>query len=145
GKDSMSMRTAWQDEDGEEKALTAPLSLVISAFAPVLDVRQTVTPQIRPDKGPRDLILVDLGGGKHRLGGSILAQVYNQVGEVPADLDTPAELKGFFNAMQASLAADEVLAYHDRSDGGLFVTLAEMSFAGHCGLDIDISNLGEDA
>lgn len=145
GKDSMSMRTAWQDENGEEKAVTAPLSLVISAFAPVIDVRQTVTPQIRTDKGATDLILVDLGGGKHRLGGSILAQVYNQVGEVPADLDNPAELKGFFNAMQASLAADEVLAYHDRSDGGLFVTLAEMSFAGHCGLDIDISNLGEDA
>src|SRR5690606_25791117 len=145
GKDSMSMRTAWQDENGEEKAVTAPLSLVISAFAPVLDVRQTVTPQIRTDKGATDLILIDLGGGKNRLGGSILAQVYNQMGDAPADLNSAAELKGFFEAMQVSLAAGDLLAYHDRSDGGLFVTLSEMAFAGHCGLDINISKLGEDA
>src|SRR5690606_34075218 len=144
GKDSMSMRTAWQ-QNGEDKAVTAPLSLVISAFAPVLDVRQTVTPQIRTDKGATDLILIDLGGGKNRLGGSILAQVYNQMGDAPADLNSAAELKGCFEAMHVSLAAGDLLAYNDRSDGGLFVTLSEMAFAGHCGLDINISKLGEDA
>lgn len=138
------MRTAWQ-QNGEDKAVTAPLSLVISAFAPVVDVRQTVTPQICTDKGATDLILIDLGGGKNRLGGSILAQVYNQMGDEPADLNSAAELKGFFEAMQISLAAGDLLAYHDRSDGGLFVTLCEMAFAGHCGLDINISSLGEDA
>lgn len=144
GKDSMSMRTAWQD-NGEEKAVTAPLSLTITAFAPVVDVRQTLTPQIRTDKGATDLLLLDLSDGKNRLGGSILAQVYNQIGDVPADLDNAERLKGFFNAMQQSLAAGDLLAYHDRSDGGLFVTLAEMAFAGHCGMDINISDLGEDA
>src|SRR5690554_5628065 len=144
GKDSMSMRTAWQD-NGEEKAVTAPLSLTITAFAPVVDVRQTLTPQIRTDKGATDLLLLDLSDGKNRLGGSILAQVYNQIGDVPADLDSAERLKGFFNAMQQSLAAGDLLAYHDRSDGGLFVTLAEMAFAGHCGMDINISDLGEDA
>ena len=144
GKDSMSMRTAWQ-ENGKAKAVTAPLSLVISAFAPVVDVRQTLTPQLRTDKGPTDLILVDLGNGKNRLGGSILAQVYNQMGDVPADLESAAQLKGFFNAMQASIANNEILAYHDRSDGGLFATLAEMAFAGHVGVDVDIECLGDDA
>jgi len=144
GKDSMSMRTAWQ-ENGKAKAVTAPLSLVISAFAPVQDVRQTLTPQLRTDKGATDLILVDLGNGKNRLGGSILAQVYNQMGDVPADLDSGAQLKGFFNAMQASLAANEILAYHDRSDGGLFTTVAEMAFAGHTGVDIKLDGLGDDA
>jgi phosphoribosylformylglycinamidine synthase len=144
GKDSMSMRTAWKDGD-QDKAVTAPLSLVISAFAPVVDVRQTLTPQLRTDKGATDLILVDLGNGKNRLGGSILAQVYNQLGDVAADLDSGAQLKGFFNAMQASLAANEILAYHDRSDGGLFATLAEMAFAGHTGVDITLDGLGDDA
>ena len=144
GKDSMSMRTAWQ-ENGIDKAVTAPLSLVISAFAPVVDVRKTLTPQLRTDKGATDLLLVDLGNGKNRLGGSILAQVYNQLGDGPADLDDAAQLKAFFDVMQTSLAADDLLAYHDRSDGGLFVTLAEMAFAGHCGIDINISGLGEDA
>ena len=144
GKDSMSMRTAWQ-ENGIDKAVTAPLSLVISAFAPVVDVRKTLTPQLRTDKGATDLLLVDLGSGKNRLGGSILAQVYNQLGDGPADLDDAAQLKAFFDVIQTSLAADDLLAYHDRSDGGLFVTLAEMAFAGHCGIDINISGLGEDA
>ncbi|UZJ45796.1 phosphoribosylformylglycinamidine synthase [Marinimicrobium sp. C6131] len=144
GKDSMSMRTAWQEE-GKEKAVTAPLSLVISAFSPVLDVRQTVTPQLRLDKGDTDLILVDLGNGKNRLGGSILAQVYNQMGEQSPDLDSAEQLKGFFNAVQVSLAEEQLLAYHDRSDGGLFATLVEMAFAGHCGLDADLTGLGDDA
>ncbi|MDQ2075370.1 phosphoribosylformylglycinamidine synthase [Marinimicrobium sp. ABcell2] len=144
GKDSMSMRTAWEDSNGQEKAVTAPLSLVISAFAPVLDVRKTLTPQIRTDKGATDLLLVDLGEGMNRLGGSILAQVYNQLDEVPADLNNPALLKGFFDTVQACLENDQLVAYHDRSDGGLFVTLAEMAFAGHCGLDICIDALGDD-
>jgi len=139
GKDSMSMRTAWQ-EDGQDKSVTAPLSLVISAFTPVLDVRQTVTPQLRRDKGPSDLLLVDLSGGQQRLGGSILAQVYNQLGDETPDLDSPEPLKGFFRAVQASLADGQILAYHDRSDGGLFTTLTEMAFAGHCGLDLDLGD-----
>ena len=143
GKDSMSMRTAWQ-EKGEAKAVTAPLSLVISAFSPVADVRQTLTPQLRTDKGETDLILVDLGNGKNRLGGSILAQVYNQMGDTPADLDSADQLKNFFNAVQTSLAAKELLAYHDRSDGGLLVTIAEMAFAGHVGVTINLDGLGDD-
>ncbi len=144
GKDSMSMRTAWK-EGNQDKAVTAPLSLVISAFAPVVDVRQTLTPQLRTDKGATDLILVDLGNGKNRLGGSILAQVYNQLGDVVADLDSGAQLKGFFNAMQASIAANDIIAYHDRSDGGLFATVAEMAFAGHTGVDINLDHLGDDS
>src|SRR5690606_31246059 len=144
GKDSMSMRTAWQ-ENGVEKAVTAPLSLIISAFAPVVDARQTLTPQLRTDKGDTDLILVDLGNGKNRLGGSILTQVYNQLGQTPADLDSADQLKAFFDAVQASLAANELLAYHDRSDGGLFVTLTEMAFAGHTGISVNLDGLGDDA
>lgn len=142
GKDSMSMRTAWQ-EDGADKAVTAPLSLVISAFTPVSDVRKAVTPQLRTDLGETELLLIDLGAGKNRLGGSILAQTYNQLGDEPADVDDAARLKAFFEAMQKALADDLVLAYHDRSDGGLFTTLAEMAFAGHCGVDVDIKGLGE--
>ncbi len=143
GKDSMSMRTAWQEE-GRDKAVTAPLSLVITAFSPVADVRQTVTPQLQTECGPTDLILVDLGNGRHRLGGSILAQVYNELGEESPDLDSADQLKGFFNAVQATLAEGQLLAYHDRSDGGLFTTLTEMAFAGHCGLDVSVTGLGED-
>lgn len=137
GKDSMSMRTTWQDS-GVDKAVTAPLSLIISAFAPVLDVRKTVTPQLRIDQGETDLILVDLGAGKNRLGGSALAQVYNQLGDDCADLDDPKMLAGLFAAMQQLLEENLLLAYHDRSDGGLFVTLAEMAFAGHCGIAVDL-------
>jgi phosphoribosylformylglycinamidine synthase len=144
GKDSMSMRTAW-NETGEDKAVTAPLSLVITAFAPVSDVRKTVTPQLRTEDAGSELLYIDLGNGKNRLGASILAQVYNQMGDEPADLDQASQLKGFFEAMQASLGAEEVLAYHDRGDGGLFATVAEMAFAGHCGVDINIDGLGEDA
>lgn len=143
GKDSMSMRTAWQ-QDGKEKSVTSPLSLIITAFSPVVDVRKTVTPEIKTDCGPSDLILIDLGAGKNRLGASILAQTYNQMGAVPADVDSAAPLQGFFNAIQESLAENLLLAYHDRSDGGLFTTLAEMAFAGHCGLDINLQGLGDD-
>ncbi|MGK2915066.1 MAG: phosphoribosylformylglycinamidine synthase, partial [Porticoccaceae bacterium] len=137
GKDSLSMRTTWH-EGGNDKAVTAPLSLVISAFAPVLDVRKTLTPQLRTDCGDSCLLLIDLGHGQVRLGGSILAQVYGQLGDVTPDLDDPGRLKGFFAAMQANLEAGNILAYHDRSDGGLLTTLVEMSFAGHCGISINL-------
>jgi phosphoribosylformylglycinamidine synthase len=143
GKDSMSMKTVWQ-EDGKEKSVTAPLSLIITAFAPVSDVRQTLTPQLRSDKGDSDLILIDLGKGRNRLGGSCLAQVYKRVGHHAPDLDDAEALKNFFAAIQALSAEGKLLAYHDRSDGGLFTTLAEMAFAGHTGIDVDISELDGD-
>lgn len=144
GKDSMSMKTVWQQE-GEDRAMAAPLSLIISAFAPVSDVRKTLTPQLRTDKGDTDLILIDLGKGANRLGGSALAQVYQQVGHQPADLDDPQALKNFFTVIQGLIQDDQLLAYHDRSDGGLFTTVAEMAFAGHCGADINLDDLGKDA
>ncbi|MCY7294575.1 phosphoribosylformylglycinamidine synthase [Alteromonas sp. a30] len=144
GKDSMSMQTRWQDGE-DEKAVIAPLSLVISSFARVEDVRKTLTPQLRTDKGDSVLVLVDLGQGQNRLGGSCLAQVYNQLGTVPADLDSPELLGGFFNAVQSLIQQQQVWAYHDRSDGGLFTTLAEMAFAGHCGISAQLDGLGEDA
>ncbi|WP_417617449.1 phosphoribosylformylglycinamidine synthase [Oceanisphaera sp.] len=143
GKDSMSMKTSWQ-ENGEDKSVTAPLSLVITAFARVEDVRDTVTPWLRCDQGDTNLILVDLGNGKNRLGASALAQVYRQLGDVPADLDSPAQLKNFFYAMQTLVADKKLLAYHDKGDGGLFATLAEMAFAGNTGLDIELDLLGAD-
>ncbi|WP_444900101.1 phosphoribosylformylglycinamidine synthase [Microbulbifer sp. VAAC004] len=143
GKDSMSMRTAWEDE-GEQKSVTAPLSLVISAFTPVTDVRKTVTPQLHTNKGESELLLVDLGAGKNRLGASCLAQVYNELGDKPADLDDAKKLKGFFEVVQQALNEDLIMAYHDRADGGLFTTLAEMGFAGRVGMDVEIYELGED-
>ena len=142
GKDSMSMKTTWQ-ENGEQKSVTSPLSLIISAFARVEDVRKTVTPQLRTDKGQSRLLLVDLGEGNNRLGGTALAQVYAQLGDKPADVVNADTLKNFFNAMQDLVAQEKLLAYHDRSDGGLIVTLAEMAFAGHCGVVVDISALGD--
>lgn len=137
------MRTAWRESD-EDKSVTAPMSLIISAFAPVKDIRQTVTPRLRTDRGASSLLLIDLGRGKHRLGGSCLAQVYNQLGNQPADLDDAQLIKAFFDTIQSLLEQQLLIAYHDRSDGGLFVTLMEMAFAGHCGLDIDISGLAAD-
>jgi phosphoribosylformylglycinamidine synthase len=136
GKDSLSMKTAWSDEDGR-KEVTAPLSLIVSAFAPVTDVRRTSTPQLRTDLGDTVLMLVDLGRGKNRLGGSALAQVYSDIGSEAPDVEDAAALKAFFETLQALKNEDRVLAYHDRSDGGLFVTLAEMMFAGHAGVTID--------
>ena len=140
GKDSLSMGVQWQ-EKGEEKSVTAPLSLVISAFAPVSNVRRSVTPQLQLDQGDTVLMLIDLGRGQNRLGGSALAQVYGQVGHCPPDLDRPADLKGFFAAMAELIAKQLLLAYHDRSDGGLFVTLLEMAFAAHTGLSVDLDEL----
>ena len=144
GKDSMSMKTRWQ-EGNEQREMTSPLSLVITAFARVEDVRHTVTPQLRTDKGDTALLLVDLGAGHNALGATALAQVYRQLGNTPADVRSAEQLGGFFNAMQALVSEQKLLAYHDRSDGGLLVTLAEMAFAGHCGLTADIAALGNNS
>jgi len=143
GKDSMSMKTVWE-EGGDKKAVTAPISLVVSAFAPTPDARKTLTPQLRTDLGDTKLILVDLGNGKTRMGGSALAQVYGAVGNAAPDVDDASRLKQFFSAIQNLNNQGKLLAYHDRSDGGLFVTLAEMAFAGHCGLAVDLSSLPGD-
>ena len=143
GKDSMSMKTVWQD-NGEERAVTAPLSLIITAFSPVTDVRKTLTPQLRTDKGKTELILIDLGNGKNRLGASALAQVCKQIGDVPPDLDDSKQLKSFFSAIQQLNNEGYIMAWHDRSDGGLFACLCEMAFAGHCGLDIKLDSLDND-
>lgn len=142
GKDSMSMRTVWQ-QDGKDCAVTAPLSLIVSAFARCEDVRKTLTPQLRTDLGPTSLIYITLGDRQNRLGGSALAQVYRQLGDKPADLDNPVRLKGLFDAIQFMNAHDLLLAYHDISDGGLFATICEMSFAGHTGVNVALDQLGE--
>ena len=144
GKDSMSMKTRWQDE-GVDKSVTAPLSLVISGFAPVQDIRQTLTPQLRMDKGETDLILIDLGRGQDRMGASILAQVYSQIGQQVPDLDDAEDLKAFFAVIQGLNADGHLLAYHDRSDGGLLTTVLEMAFAGHCGLSLNLDALADDS
>ena len=139
GKDSLSMKTVWQDGE-EKKFVVSPLSLIISAFAPVKDVRKTVTPEL---KNVEDsvLLFIDLGFGKARMGGSAFGQVYNNMsGEAP-DLDDTGRLKAFYNVIQQLVAEDKLLAYHDRSDGGLFATLAEMAFAGRCGLNVDLTSL----
>jgi phosphoribosylformylglycinamidine synthase len=145
GKDSMSMHTTWS-ERGETRSVTAPLSLVVTAVAPVTDVRRVLTPELAAegDDGAGELLLIDLGRGKNRLGGSALAQVHGQIGQTPPDLDDPALLKSFFAAIQELSAAGVLAAYHDRSDGGVFVTLAEMAFAGGVGLDVEIGGLGDD-
>ncbi|MEQ4987687.1 phosphoribosylformylglycinamidine synthase [Proteus sp. fly-1089] len=143
GKDSMSMKTRWQDKDGKNKEVTSPLSLVITAFSRVEDVRKTVTPELSTQSGNR-LYLIDLGNGHNALGATALAQVYRQLGQKAADLRDVEQLKQFFNVMQQLVNEGKLLAYHDRSDGGLFVTLAEMAFAGHCGLNVDISAYDED-
>ncbi len=143
GKDSLSMRTVWQ-QDGTERSMTAPVSLIISAFAPVTDVRRTLTPQLRLDCGPTGLILIDLGAGQNRLGASALAQVYGQTGGTGADLDSAEQMRAFFAVIQQLRQQDLILAYHDRSDGGLFTALCEMAFAGRCGLQIDLAGLDPD-
>ncbi len=143
GKDSLSMRTAWQD-DGEDKQVVAPLSLIATAFAPVRDIRNTLTPQLqRPEGVETELLLVDLGNGKNRLGGSALAQAWNSVAEHAPDID-PAQLKAFFGAIQRLRREALLLAYHDRSDGGLFATVAEMAFAGHCGVSLTLDTVSYD-
>ncbi|KRT55175.1 phosphoribosylformylglycinamidine synthase [endosymbiont of Ridgeia piscesae] len=140
GKDSMSMKTVWQEGE-EQREVTAPLSLIISAFAPVEDVRGTLTPQLRSDQGDSDLILIDLGKGHNRLGATALAQVYKQIGHEGADLDDAETLTRFFDVIQELNRDGLLLAYHDRSDGGLLATLAEMAFAGRTGLNIELDDL----
>ncbi|MBI6923516.1 phosphoribosylformylglycinamidine synthase [Pseudomonas putida] len=140
GKDSMSMKTKW-NEDGVDKSVTSPMSLIVSGFAPVTDIRGTLTPQLRMDKGETDLILIDLGRGKNRMGASILAQTYGKLGAQAPDVDDAEDLKAFFAVIQGLNADGHLLAYHDRSDGGLFATVLEMAFAGHCGLDLHLDPL----
>jgi phosphoribosylformylglycinamidine synthase len=140
GKDSMSMRTSWRD-NGSEHAVTAPISLIVSAFAPVEDARRVLTPELKLGGEQTVLLLIDLGDGKNRLGGSALAQVYGQLGNVAPDLDDPQLLKSFFATIQSLAREDKLLAYHDRSDGGLFATLVEMAFATRCGLRIALDEL----
>ena len=140
GKDSMSMRTLWEDA-GQKKAVVSPLSLIITAFAPTPDARRTLTPQLRTDQGESDLILFDLGRGRNRLGGSVLGQVYGELGDSCPDLEEPARLKAFFSLIQKLNAEGKLLAYHDRADGGLFATVCEMAFAGRCGVDLDVDEL----
>jgi len=150
GKDSMSMKTKWEEpsvdgKPGEEKSVTAPMSLVITAFGRVQDVRNTLTPQLRTDLGDSELILIDLGAGKNRMGASCLAQVYNELGTEVPDVDSPEMLANFFNGVQTLIAKGLAIAYHDRSDGGLFTTVAEMAFAGKAGAKVNLDGLGSDA
>jgi phosphoribosylformylglycinamidine synthase len=135
GKDSMSMSTVWRDGD-RTRRMTAPVSLIVSAFAACADVRRSLTPQLRTDAGDTALLLIDLGRGRNRLGGSILAQVMGQTGRTAPDLDHPGDLKAFWTAIQQLNQEDRILAYHDRSDGGLLATLVEMAFAGRAGMDL---------
>ncbi len=137
GKDSISMKTSWS-EAGEPRKMVAPLTLIVSAFAPVVDVRRTLTPQLRTDLGDTRLLLIDLGFGRDRIGGSSLAQVYSRLGRVTPDCE-PAVLAAFFAAIGELRGKGKLIAYHDRSDGGLFVTLCEMAFAGHCGIDVNFA------
>ena len=138
GKDSMSMRTMWE-EGGEEKAVVSPLSLIVTAFAPVTDARRTLTPQLRRDLGDTELILIDLGAGKNRLGASVLAETYNALGDRCPDLDDATRLKACFGLIQRLNNEGKLIAYHDRSDGGLFAALCEMAFAGHVGVDLELA------
>jgi phosphoribosylformylglycinamidine synthase len=165
GKDSMSMSTVWPD-GSRQKRVTAPISLIVSAFASVTDIRLSLTPQLKSDPvgrvvpdepqratahpedspypmliGDTVLLLIDLGRGKHRLGGSILAQVVSQMGEATPDVDSATDLKNFWKVIQQLGRAKKILAYHDRSDGGLLATIAEMAFAGHTGVDLEIPHL----
>ncbi|STZ76060.1 phosphoribosylformylglycinamidine synthase [Bergeriella denitrificans] len=141
GKDSLSMKTVWQD-GAEQKSVVSPLSLIISAFAPVQDVRKTVTPELK-NVADSVLLFVDLGFGKARMGGSALGQVYNNLtGEAP-DVDDAGRLKAFYDVIQHLIAEDKLLAYHDRSDGGLFATLAEMAFASRVGLEVNIDQYAQ--
>ncbi|MBU3708732.1 MAG: phosphoribosylformylglycinamidine synthase [Burkholderiaceae bacterium] len=149
GKDSLSMRTTWKDDEGNngnhgdkaDKAVISPVSLIVSAFAPVADVRATLTPQLRTDLGDTALILIDLGRGKNRMAASALAQVMQQLGDRVPDVDSADDLRQFFEAVQQLNKQQMLLAYHDRSDGGLFTTLCEMAFAGRAGVTVNLDIL----
>ena len=148
GKDSLSMKSVWDEENlksGKAKSVTAPISLIISAFSSIQDVRKTLTPELNRSLKNSQLLLIDLGVKKNRLGGSSLLQVYSQIGDVPADLDDPVLLKRFFGAITALKSDNLIHAYHDRSDGGLFACICEMSFASHVGIDIELDDLGNDS
>jgi phosphoribosylformylglycinamidine synthase len=136
------MQTVWTEGETTQRTV-APVSLVVSAFARLTDVRRTLTPQLRLDRGESELWLIDLGAGRDRLAGSALTQVFNRGGGVPPDLDDPGRLRRFFALVQEANRAGLLLAYHDRADGGLVVTLLEMAFAGHCGLEIHLDGWGE--
>jgi len=140
GKDSLSMRTRWE-ESGEARQVTAPVSLIVSAFASLDDVRGALTPQLRTDAGETALVLIDLGQGRNRLGASILAQTLEQVGDTVPDLDEPDTLRRFVGAINTLRSRGQLLAYHDRSDGGLWATVCEMAFAGHCGVALNVDML----
>jgi phosphoribosylformylglycinamidine synthase len=142
GKDSLSMQAVWKDGNTQQRTVS-PVSLVITGFARVSDVRRTLTPQLKLDRGDSQLWLIDLGAGRDRLGGSALTQVFNRSGGVPPDLDDAKRLKGLFELVQEANAGGLLLAYHDRSDGGVITTLLEMSFAGHCGLEIHLDGWAE--
>lgn len=145
GKDSLSMRTSWQDGN-QKRSVVSPLSLIITATAPATDVRHTLTPQLQTDVGKTQLLLIDIGRGTHLLGGSCLAQVYNELGGEPPDVNDPSLLllRNFFQAIQTLNRNNLLLAYHDRSDGGLLATLCEMAFAAHIGITIELNSLGND-
>ena len=140
GKDSLSMRTQWQ-ADGEKKKVTSPVSLIVTAFATLADVRGTLTPQLNRDIDDTTLILIDLGKGRHRMGGSVLGQTLGQAGDEVPDLDDPQDLINLVNAVNALRAQGRILAYHDRSDGGLLAAAAEMAFAGHVGVSLNVDML----
>ncbi|MGZ9076073.1 MAG: phosphoribosylformylglycinamidine synthase, partial [Burkholderiaceae bacterium] len=142
GKDSLSMKTAWQD-GGADKVVAAPVSLIASAAAPVGDVRRSLTPQLAADNDTL-LLLIDLGAGRNRMGGSILAQVTQQIGNDAPDLDDPENLAALMRVLRHLQRDDRLMAYHDRSDGGLFVTLTEMAFAGHVGISVNLDVLAVD-
>jgi phosphoribosylformylglycinamidine synthase len=141
GKDSLSMRTQWKDDAGASRKVTSPVSLIVSAFASLSDVRGTLTPQLVSTEADSSLLLIDLGQGRNRMGGSILAQVLNQVGDTVPDLDNPQDLKNLVGAVNSLRAQGKILAYHDRSDGGLFATVCEMAFAGHVGVALNVDML----
>jgi len=143
GKDSLSMKSTWADEQGTHE-VTSPLSVVITAFAPVSDARAVLTPMLRQDCGETELLLMDLGAGRNRLGGSSLAQVFGQTGCECPDVDEPQLLKSLFAFVQSLIEQKLILAWHDRSDGGLFVTIAEMCFAGNCGAQLQLNSLPPD-
>lgn len=140
GKDSLSMRTQWT-ADGEKKKVTSPVSLIVSAFATLSDVRGTLTPQLNRDIDDTTLVLVDLGKGRHRLGGSVLGLTLGQPGDEVPDLDSPQDLINLVNAVNALRAQGQILAYHDRSDGGLLAAAAEMAFAGQVGVSLNVDML----
>jgi phosphoribosylformylglycinamidine synthase len=140
GKDSLSMRTTWKDNEGD-KSVMSPVSLIVSAFAPAYDVRKCLTPQLRTDLGETALIAIDLGRGKNRMGASALTQVMQQLGNETPDVDSAEDLKAFFNAIQQLNKDGKLLAYHDRSDGGLYATLCEMAFAGRTGVTVNVDIL----